>query len=151
MAVFIRYTVITDQDSAHISMLAMSLMLTVTAFLILIAFSYHIKFVQMVRRKNVSLFRICLVGLLSVSEPAFYHLFAVPDFLLRSLVLVLFILLFFRGRALLRNLTELFPLRDADIRNMFPQYPPKQRSDLFRLDGFILFMLIMPFAAKAIH
>src|ERR1035437_148365 len=115
MAIYVRYNVITDHDSSYISMLAMALMLTATAFLILVTFSYHIKFVEMVCRKKVSLFRICLYGLLSVAVPTFYQLFSIPDFLLRSLILALIILLLLRGRELVETLTELLPLRDADI------------------------------------
>ncbi len=83
--------------------------------------------------------------------PTIYHLFAMPDLPLRSLVLALIIFFIFRGRELLRVIPELIPLRDADIQNMFPQYPPKDRHDLLRLDGYVLLVLIMPFAAKALH
>lgn len=146
--IYVRYQMIDDSFArSTVSMLAMSLIFTFGAFLILIPFAHHIKYLEMIRTKRVSVFRICIYGLLALAPPTLYMIIAVikVDRLLSLFVLLLASCLLILGRALFAALIDIAP----DL-GLIAQ-PPKCRADILQLDALLLFLLVIPFIAEALH
>ena len=151
LLIFLRYEGITGQHSTPISWIAMSIILTSAAFLVLVAFSYHVKYVEVVRKSRVGSLRFSAIGLLAAAVPTIYDLFFLTDYFLIALMGLLSALLFFLGRGFFEKLVAIAPLKDVDIKGLFPTYPPRERLDLMRLDGVIVLVLAMPFLALLLH
>lgn len=145
--IYVRYQMIADPYETSIARLGMSAMLTILTFPYLMVLAHHINFLEIVRAKKVSIFRVCFYGLLAVAPPTIFGNFPAikKDDLLISLVLLLAVFLLIFGRALFIALVDVLP--DLQIITQ----PPRYRADILPLDAMLLFMFAMPFLAKIFH
>jgi hypothetical protein len=127
-----------------VSNLARGIMMTGLTFCPLIVFAYWFKWKEVVSGKETSRVSYCLAGLTSLFSGTMYRFEVFHDGVLIGLALPLLVWLFLYGRSVMQTLVDLLPLRDADYRAMFPQFPPRERLDLIRLDLVLGFVLVLP-------
>lgn len=149
--IFVRYELLSNQTDKLILPFLIGGIYSAVSLLVLIIFSQQIKYIEIVKRKKISVIYIWFAGLLALGMPTLYNIFSFVDKALLVLIGCFSIFLLFKGREFLYSLEKFMPLKDYDLKMLFPTYPPRERLDLIRLDMVLVIMLVMPFIVELFH
>ena len=133
------------------SIAALGLLLAGAAFLVLGLFAHWFKWREIVLKRPSWRISHCVAALIALLVPSLYGLPRIQDTPIRVLSGLILLYFLVDGRKFFAFLTELIPLRERDLQLVFSQFPPRERLDLLPFDLAIGAVLIMPFAARAIH
>jgi hypothetical protein len=133
-----------DIDEGLLAMIGMAFMRTAIAYAVLLMFAHWHYWRQRVSKRPLMRLGYAVIGLLSTAVATLYEVFKVTDGPFDLTLGVIAIVLWWRGASMFEALAETIPLRDRDVRMMFPIYPPVERLDLVRFDAVIVLVLLLP-------